>query len=489
MKKVSDQVGIRHNKLEKLKKLKIDPYPSICKRTFKIEAVILNFNKYIEEKIGLNIVGRIISLRIHGGSTFANLKDESGQLQLYFKKDVLGNQKYLIFLNLFDIGDIISVTGTLFRTKKGEKTLEVKSFSLLSKSFFPLPEKWHGLTDTEIRYRKRYLDLISNPEVKAIFIKKALIIKYLRKFLEDSEFLEVETPILQPIPGGANARPFSTFHNALKTKFYLRIAPELYLKRLIVGGFEKVYEIARCFRNEGIDYSHNPEFTQVEFYWAYADYNQLMDLVEQMLKFVIENIERKLAITYLKNNLDFTPPYKRITFHDAFLQYTNIDIDQAKSLKELKEKIKSLGLETAGITTAGTVYEEVYKKVIRPKLIQPTFLIDQPVEISPLAKAKADNSKYAQRFQLIVGGLELANAFSELNDPDEQLKRFKDQEKLRKKGDEEAQRIDKDFIEALSYGMPPTAGFGMGIDRLTTLLTNTHNLKEVILFPTLKPKK
>jgi lysyl-tRNA synthetase class 2 len=411
-------------------------------------------------------------------------------LQLSFKKNILGDKHYNFFKNLIDLGDFIRVKGTLFTTKVGEKTLEVQSLKLLAKSLLPLPEKWHGLSDVEIRYRKRYLDLIANPEVRVIFKKRSLIIKTIREFLDKEGFIEVETPILQPIPGGAAARPFVTHHNALDIDLYLRIAPELYLKRLIVGGFEKVYEVARCFRNEGIDWAHNPEFTQVEFYQAYADYHDLMKLMEKFFVYLMKKINGGgTKIVYEKNEIDLAPPYERITFRDILMKFGNCDIEQYPDRESMAKKAQELGLEILPSDDRGKIMDEIFKKIVRPKITKPTFVINYPIELSPLAKKMVEDPRYVERFQLIVSGVELTNAFSELNDPIDQRERFVAQQKMREAGDMEAMPIDEDFIEALEHGMPPTAGLGLGIDRLIALLTDSHNIKEVILFPTLKPEK
>ncbi|MDP2683848.1 MAG: lysine--tRNA ligase [bacterium] len=481
----------RQNRLKKLNDLiesGINPYPASSKRSHTIHQVIGNIKNFLDSKKDLILVGRIISLRLHGKSTFLNIEDGTGSLQIFVKKDEVGSNDYELFKNNFDLGDFINVSGKLFTTKKGETTLLVNNISILSKALLPLPEKWHGLTDVEIRYRKRYLDLIANKEVNDIFRKRSVIIKTIRDFMDQEGALEVETPVLQLIPGGANARPFITHHNALDTDFYLRIAPELYLKRLIVGGIEKVYEISRCFRNEGIDKNHNPEFTQVEFYAAYWDYKKMMKFTEELLEKVVLNIQGKLTFEYNNIEIDFTPPYQVITFYDAFLKYTNINLNIIKD-EELFKEAKKLKLEISKKDNKAKILDEIFKELVRPNLIKPTFIIDHPVELSPLAKKKVEDKKYVERFQLVVAGtVELCNAFSELNNPIDQLERFKNQEDMRKQGDEEAQRIDQDFITALEHGMPPTAGIGIGIDRLVALLTNSPNLKEVIIFPTLKPK-
>jgi len=385
------------------------------------------------------------------------------------------------------LGDFIEIRGILFKTKRGEKTIEAADFHMLAKSLLPLPEKWHGLKDVEERFRKRYLDLIFNEDVKKKFETRSLIIKFLREFLEEKGFLAVETPILQPVYGGARAKPFKTHLNAMNMDLYLRIAPELYLKRLLIGGFEKVYEIGKCFRNEGVDRSHNPDFTMLEFYWAYADYKDLMKLTEQMFAYVLKKVFGKLEIEYEGKKINFKPPWKRVEFFQFFKKTTKIDLEEINRTALVKEA-KKLGLVIEKNLPKIEIIDEIFKKVCRPKIIEPTFLIHYPVGFQPLAKALERDSSKLANFQLIAAGVELLNAFSELNDPMEQKRRFEEQEKFFKQGFEEAQRKDKDFLEAMEYGMPPTAGFGMGIDRLVVLLTDSHALREVILFPTMKSK-
>ncbi len=479
---------VRIDKLNIIKEKNINPYPASCKDTEDISDVLGKFDKYIENKDKISVHGRIKSVRSHGKSTFMDIEDESGSVQIYFKQDVLGDDEYKFLSDLIDSADIIEITGEAFITKKGEKSIIADSYRLLSKALLPLPEKWHGLTDTEIRYRKRYLDLIANENVKNIFRARSIMIKEIRNFFDSRGFLEVETPMLQPIPGGANAKPFVTHHNALDTELYLRVAPELYLKRLIVGGFEKVYEIARCFRNEGIDREHNPEFTQIEFYQAWADYNDLMKLTEELFEYLVPKVTGDIKIEFEGKEIDFTPPYEKISFRDVLIKYADVDIDKIETKEELIDIVKSKGVEVEDGWGRGKILDEFYKELARPHIVGPVFLIDHPVELSPLAKKKEDNPRYVERFQLIIAGREVNNAFSELNDPIDQLERFKEQDKARQEGDDEAHRIDMDFIEALEHGMPPTAGYGMGLDRLASILTNSHNLKEVILFPTLKPK-
>lgn len=481
--------AVRQKKAQKLREQNIDPYPSKVESFQKIEHILTDFSELSKNKKNISLVGRLMSVRRHGGSTFAHVQDATGKIQIYIKKDVVGDKAYEQLKEYVDPGDFIHLSGSLFVTHQGEKSVLVKKFILLTKTIFPLPEKWHGLVDQEIRYRQRYLDLLANLEVVKIFKKRAAIIKTIRDFLNQNDFLEVETPILQPIPGGATARPFITHHNALAEDFYLRIAPELYLKKLVVGGFERVFEFARCFRNEGIDWSHNPEFTMLEFYAAYWNYQDLIKFTEKLFAEIMNKTEKGYLIELQGKKIDFKPPYPRVKFKDVILKESGINLDQIKTKEELFQKAKEKGLKIEKNFGKGKILDELYKDFVRPKLIQPTFLVDYPIELSPLAKRIKDNPAYVERFQLIAAGFELTNCFTELNDPQDQEERFREQEKLRKKGDEEAQRFDQDFIDALKQGLPPTAGFGMGIDRLVALLSGVHNLKEVILFPTLKPKK
>ena len=468
----------RVEKVNKLINQKINSYPSHCQRTHTIQQTIDSFDQLNEQQTNLILVGRLKAIRSHGKATFADLVDGTNKIQIYLKQDNLGEEKYKFWQDFIDLGDFVEVHGKLFLTHRQEKTLIVNDFTLLSKAILPLPEKWHGLQDKELRYRQRELDLISDPTVKNIFWQRGELVKTIRNFFDQHNYLEVSTPILQTIPGGATARPFITHHQALDIDLYLRIAPELYLKRLIVGGYERVYEIARCFRNEGMDHAHNPEFTQIEFYQAYANYQDLMVLTEELLT--------KLLLT-VPNESILKPPYPRITFRDALLKYAQIDLDKAPSKSDLIKQAKKLSIDIDPSLGKGKIIDEIYKETARPKLIKPIFLINHPVELSPLAKRCPDNPKYTERFQLLINGLEVANAYSELNDPIEQEKRFKEQQALREAGDEEAQRIDNSFIRALKYGMPPTAGEGIGIDRLVAIFTGQQSLKDVILFPTMRP--
>ncbi|PIQ92416.1 MAG: lysine--tRNA ligase [Parcubacteria group bacterium CG11_big_fil_rev_8_21_14_0_20_39_14] len=477
----------RFEKLKAIQKTGVNPYPQSTKRTQKIEDALKDFSKLSKSEKEVILAGRIMSKREHGGSTFCHIKDDSGQVQVYSKKDRLGEKSYQIFLNNFDIGDFIEARGILFKTKRGEKTLLVSDFKMLAKSLLPLPEKWHGLQDVEERFRKRYLDLMTNEEVYQKFELRSKIIAEIRNYLEKEEFLEVETPILQLLPGGARAKPFKTHLNALGLDLYLRVAPELYLKRLLIGGFEKVYEIGRCFRNEGMDWAHNPDFTMLELYWAYKDYKDLMKFIERMFGSLIKKVFGNQIIKYEGRKIDFKTPWQRIEFSSLIQKYTKIRIEDL-SRDYLAKKAGVFGLEIEKNENKGKIADEIFKKVCLPKIWQPTFVIHHPLELSPLAKALDNNYFLAARFQLIAAGWELVNGFSELNDAFEQRKRFEEEERERTGGDEEAQRFDRDFIEALEYGMPPAAGLGIGIDRLVALLTDSHSLREVILFPIMRPR-
>lgn len=483
---------IRLKKLEAIRKAGILAYPARTKRTHKIAEVLKDFAQLARLKKEVILVGRIKSLREHGGSTFLDIEDGNEKIQAFLRKDRIGERGYKFFLDNFDIGDFIEVRGILFKTKKGEKTIDAADFKMLAKSLLPLPEKWHGFRDIEERFRKRYLDLIFNPEIKKKFEIRSQIIKEIREFLEEEGFLEVETPILQPIYGGAKAKPFKTHLNALDIDLYLRIAPELYLKRLLVGDFGKVYEIGRVFRNEGMDRTHNPDFTVLEFYWAYADYKDLMKLTERMFENLLKKLFGRLIIKYEGKEIDFKTPWPRIEFNQLIKKYTKINLEEI-NLEALKREAKKLGLEVKG--NKAEIADEIYKKICLPKIWQPTFIIHHPLGTFPLAKSLEDSNPPTTPYiklaslQLVAGGCwELVLGFSELNDPIEQRKRFEEQEKFFKAGLEEAQRMDEDFLEALEYGMPPAAGFGLGIDRLVALLTDSHSLREVILFPTMRPK-
>ncbi|MDD5039855.1 MAG: lysine--tRNA ligase [Patescibacteria group bacterium] len=487
MSRLEEEFTIRKEKRLRAEKAGLDLYPATTSRSHSISQVIEQFPGLVEKGKVVTVAGRIRSFRLHGGSAFCTIQDSSGSLQIYFKKDSLGSGEYEQLKEYIDIGDFIEASGKLFTTHRGEKTLLSSTYKILTKSLLPLPEKWHGLSDIEIRYRKRYLDLISNPSIRTLFENRSRIITTIRTYLSEAGFIEVETPILQPIPGGANARPFSTYHNALEQNLFLRIAPELYLKRLIIGGFEKVFEISRCFRNEGIDRDHNPEFTQVELYAAYWDYTRLIRFAEELLRHIVVTVLPSSTLETSQHIIEFEPAFSKITFADAFQKHTKLNVESATD-DEIRSFLKSKRITFDPKYSRAKLLDEVFKECIRPFCIQPTFIIDYPVELSPLAKRKRENKNFVERFQLVVAGVELCNAFSELNDPIDQADRFKIQDTMRKKGDEEAQQTDADFIEALSHGMPPTAGIGIGIDRLTALLLGAHSIKEVILFPTLKGK-
>jgi lysyl-tRNA synthetase class 2 len=481
---------IRKIRLQKLKHLEargFDCFPRQSKRTHKISDALKNFVQLAHQKKEVVLSGRILGWRGHGGVVFLDIKDESGKIQILFKKDKLGEKGLDFFQHFFDIGDFIELQGILIKTKTEEKTLEVLNFKMLAKSLRPLPEKWHGLIDVEERYRKRYLDLIFNEEVKNKFKTRTKIITFLRGFLEKQGFLEVETPTLQPIYGGARAKPFKTHLNTFNMDLYLRISPELYLKRLLVGGFEKVYEIGKCFRNEGVDKVHNPDFTILEFYWAFADCKEMMKLIEKMIVSLLKRVSGKSILQHENQKINFKTPWARIEFSQLFKKYTKIDLEEINQAGLFK-KVKELGIVVEQDAPKAEIADEIYKKYCRPKIQNPCFVLHHPVGFQPLAKRFEKNSSKLANIQLVIGGIELANSFSELNDPVEQSERFKEQEKLFKRGFKEALRSDKDFLETLEYGMPPAAGCGMGIDRLVALLTDSHSLREIILFPTMKSK-
>lgn len=472
-------------KIQALRNLGIDPYDGNFRKTHDIEEIRNQFEDLVDKDVEVKIAGRIMALRKHGKAVFADLQDRTGKIQVYFRKDNIGENNFTI-LREIEVGDVIGVEGKVFRTHVGELTILVENFTLLSKCLHPLPEKWHGLKEVEVRYRKRYLDLIMNPNVRKVFYLRFQLVKELRDFLAQRGFWEVETPMMQAIPGGALARPFKTFHNALGIELYLRIAPELFLKRLIVGGLEKVYEINRSFRNEGISTRHNPEFTMLELYQAYADYQVMMELAEEMLSQVVKKIVGSYQVEYQSMILDFTPPWKRISLPQAIQELVGVDIVE-DSLETIRAKTKERGMSYEDSWDRGKFVNEFLEQFVQPLLVNPTFVFDYPVEISPLARAKKDNPQLAERFELFIGKEEVGNAYSELNDPFEQKKRFVDQLKKREEGDLEAHLIDEDYIEALEYGMPPTGGLGIGIDRLMMLITNSSSIREVILFPLLRP--
>ncbi|QUH28833.1 lysine--tRNA ligase [Vallitalea guaymasensis] len=436
----------------------------------------------------VTIAGRIMTKRVMGKASFCHIADRNGQIQSYVRKDAIGEEEYAEFKH-YDLGDIVGIKGEVFRTQKGEISIKAHEVTLLSKSLQILPEKYHGLKDTDTRYRQRYLDLIVNPEVKDTFIARSKIIKEIRNVLDNRGYLEVETPVLNTISGGASARPFITHHNALDMELYMRIALELPLKRLIVGGFERVYEIGRVFRNEGLSVRHNPEFTLLELYEAYTDYHGMMDLTEELIRTVANRVLGTTTVTYDEVEIDLGKPFARLSMLDAVKQYANVDFDEIETDEQAKELAKKHHIEFEKHHKKGDILNLFFEEYVEEHLVQPTFIIDHPVEISPLAKRKPEKPDYTERFELFITKREFANAFSELNDPIDQRQRFERQEELRAAGDEEASMIDEDFLTALEYGMPPTGGLGIGIDRLVMLLTDSYSIRDVLLFPTMKPKE
>ena len=479
----------RRDKFKKLLERGVKPYPNDFKPTHRVQEVLSKYGDKDEKTIleTLRLAGRIIALRRFGKAAFIHFQDDTGRLQAYFKQDKLGKEQYENF-KLLDIGDIIGVEGKLFRTKTGELTISVERFKLLTKALRPLPEKYHGLKDIELRYRQRYLDLIVNQEVRERFIKRSKIIQFIRHFLVKNNFLEVETPVMQIIPGGALAKPFETFHQALGITLYLRIAPELYLKRLLVGGLNRVFELSRNFRNEGIDIDHNPEFTMLEFYQAYATYQDLMVLTQELISQLAEEILGTKKIVYQGKSIDLTPPWQCLDFLSSLKEIglvpQQILADEQKTIAYATD----LGVKLRPGEGVGKALTKLFDKLVEPKLIQPTFIIGYPIEVSPLARRNDKNPEITDRFELFIAGKEVANGFSELNDPEDQRARFVEQMAKRAAGDEEAHQIDEDYITALEYGMPPAAGEGIGIDRLTMILTNAPSIRDVILFPHLRPE-
>ena len=495
---LSEQEQIRREKLNKLKSLGINPFPA---NLYPVNNNSLEINSNFKEDKDVVVAGRLMSRRIQGKASFAEIQDSKGKIQVYFNRDEIceGEDKSMyneVYKKLLDIGDIIGIEGKLFTTQVGQKTILVKKFTLLSKSIKPIPlpktdsegKTYDEFSDPELRYRQRYVDLIVNPSVKETFIKRTKIINVIRNFFNDNDYLEVETPILQSIPGGASARPFVTHHNALSIPLYLRIANELYLKRLIVGGFDGVYEFAKAFRNEGMDRTHNPEFTMVELYVAYKDYYWMMEMTESLLEKVALELNGSTKVKLNEKEINFKAPFKRISILDSIKEHTGIDVSKM-SEKELFETAKNLGIEVDETMGKGKLIDEIFGEKCEHNYIQPTFITDYPKEMSPLTKEHRNNSDLTERFELLVNGKELANAYSELNDPIDQLERFEDQLKLSEKGDDEAMFIDNDFIRALEYGMPPTSGIGIGIDRLVMLFTNNVSIQEVLFFPQMKPER
>jgi len=482
---LNEILRVRRQKLADLQEAGKDPFEQVkFDQTHYSQDVIDAFDESSEQRV--SVAGRLVSKRVMGKASFAHLLDGKGKIQLYVKRDVLGEEEYKAFKTL-DIGDIVGVSGRVFRTKSGEISIEVTELILLAKSLQPLPEKYHGLKDPDLRYRQRYVDLIINPDVRDTFMKRSLIIAEIRKFMDGQGFIEVETPILNSIAGGASARPFITHHNTLDIDMYLRIATELHLKRCIVGGLERVYEIGRLFRNEGMDVKHNPEFTTIEAYQAYTDYHGMMELAENLISTCCEKVNHTTKIMYQGQEVDLTPPFARMTMNDAVKKYTEVDFFACETAEQADALAKGLGLHADRKMTRGEWLNEAFEAFVEEKLIQPTFITDYPTEISPLTKRKPGQPWVTERFELFITAREFANAYSELNDPLDQRARFEAQMKAREAGDDEAQMLDEDFCLALEYGMPPTGGIGIGIDRLVMLLTDAASIRDVLLFPTMKP--
>lgn len=489
----SELIEQRIRKLEALRIEGIDPFPNDFGVTHTSKDIHEAFGSLSDEELKsvgetFSIAGRILAIRDFGKASFIQIQDRKGRIQAYLQKDILGDQAFQLF-KTFDIGDFIGLEGRVFRTKTRELTLQVQTFRLLAKSLRPLPEKWHGLTDIEVRYRHRSLDLIANPKVREIFLTRIKAIQRIRDFFTHRDFIEVETPMLHPIPGGATARPFKTYHNALDMELYLRVAPELFLKRLVIGGFERIFEINRCFRNEGISTQHNPEFTMLEFYQAYATYQDMMGMTEELLSTMVKEIHGGLCLTYQGKEIDFTPPWRRIRFKESLLESGRLDPAILKEPSKALEVAKELGLELKKGTSHGRVLADLFKEAVEPNLLQPTFITHYPTEVSPLARQNGNDPEVVDRFELFISGREIANGFSELNDPVEQRDRFLQQFYERKDETDLFLRVDEDFLGALEFGMPPTAGEGIGIDRWIMILTDSPSIRDVIFFPLLRMEK
>lgn len=487
-------IAARMTKIEAFRSAGLDPYPARASRshgsTAALEAFAAAEAAGAEAPEGVTVAGRLVgALRRFGGSTFVHLQDGEGQIQLHLQRAALGEDAYRRFLDLFDSGDFVSATGTLFRTRSGEVSLAVNEIGMLAKSLLPLPEKWHGLQDVEVRYRQRYLDLISSTESRERFVKRSRIVAAMRRYLDGRGFLEVETPVLQPLYGGGSARPFTTHYHALNQEMFLRIADELYLKRLLVGGMERVYEICKDFRNEGVDRTHLPEFTMMECYWAYADYLQMLDLTENMIAAICQEVNGGLQVEHDGRPLDFSPPWRRLTVREAIREATGIDIeDHWEDLPGLRAAIQARGLACEPQPTWAKTVDELIGDYVEPQIWNPTFLLDYPVALSPLAKRKPGDPRYVERFEPLIAGFELGNCFTELNDPVDQRARFEEMARHKDSGDDEAQPLDEDFLKAMAHGMPPAGGLGIGIDRLVMVLTGTSNIRDVVLFPQLRQR-
>ena len=488
-----EQVEVRRQKLARLKDTGAELYPNDFKPTHSGSELAARYADASEADLAgaprdLQIAGRIMALRRMGKASFFHLQDRRGRLQVYVQQNKLGEEGYALFRTL-DVGDIVGVRGSLFRTRTQELTLDAEGLRLLTKCLRPLPEKWHGLADIEARYRQRYLDLMVNPEARELFEQRSRIIRLLRRFFEQRDFLEVETPMMQTVPGGAAARPFITHHNALDMELYLRVAPELFLKRLLVGGYDRVFELNRNFRNEGISVRHNPEFTMLEFYQAYASFDDLMQLTEELFVMLANEVVGSLALPYGEEVIHLTPPWPRLSLRDAVMLKGGADAKDVDTLEGLKAFARKKGLTIDPSAPYGNVLVQVFEETAEAQLIQPTFVTGYPIEVSPLARRNAENPALVDRFELYIGGRELANAFSELNDPADQRERFLAQMEARKAGDDTANPIDEDYLRALEYGMPPAAGEGIGVDRLVMFLTNSKSIRDVILFPLLRPQR
>jgi lysyl-tRNA synthetase class 2 len=479
--------AVRLEKLAKLRESGHNPYPYRFEVTHKTAQIRDHEKDLSANETVVALAGRVMSVRGHGKTMFGHLEDATGSLQFYVRKDSLGEEEFAVF-KLVEVGDLIGIRGTAFRTKTDELTIKTGSFEVLAKSLRPLPEKWHGLTDKEIRYRQRYLDLLMNRGVRDVFVTRSRLVETIRQFLIARGFLEVETPILQPLYGGAAARPFLTHHNALDMPLYLRIADELYLKRLLVGGFERVFEFSKDFRNEGIDRSHNPEFTMMECYAAYLDYTDFLDMVEEMMREIADKLTSDGVVKYGEHEIDFRKPWKRLRFFDAIEGVTGIDF-RGKTEKEVFDHAKQIGIELEPGTPLSRALDEIFGEKVEPGLIQPTFIYDYPKELSPLAKDHRSEPGLVERFEPFVCGFEIGNAFSELNDPVEQRNRFEQQATFREKGDDEAHVLDEDYLRAMEYGMPPAAGLGIGIDRLTMVFTDSQSIRDVVFFPHMRPEE
>jgi len=494
---MSTEDTLRETRLKKMHQMRQEDqvlYPNRFRRDSYTSELTDRFQDYSAEDLEqlsdrFALAGRVMTLRNFGKSCFLHVQDETGRLQLYVQKNIIGDEVYQRFKKGLDIGDIIGVEGGLFRTKTGELTLKVEVYQLLVKAIRPLPEKFHGLKDIELRYRKRFLDLIANPDVRNTFKIRAEMLRRIRNFFDERGFLEVETPMMHPIAGGAAARPFMTYHNALDQPLYLRIAPELYLKRLLVGGLGKVYEVNKNFRNEGLSTRHNPEFTMLEFYEPYADYEDFMSLTEELVCGLLQEMFGTLTLTFQEMEIDFTPPWKRVSLTQALLEYSDLSDKELTDTVSLRERCRKLGVEMPKNTSRGELLLELFEQTVEEQLLQPTFVTHYPIEASPLSRSNDENPEVVDRFELFIAGREVANGFSELNDPEEQRRRFRKQVEMREQGDDTAQQMDEDYLEALEFGMPPAAGEGIGIDRLAMFFTDSSSIRDVILFPQMRPEK